>query len=139
MNNIYVRTLYELYDFYGILGGFLAAQELTFFIATQASQHSTFGHVVIRLIYYMVAVLMLVIFDNKLHWFQVKNILLMQTNGTLLMMKIGFHPVSSLLLLSLISYPLCKRFEKEYAEHITEAFKDDEKMYFACGKQRPVK
>ena len=69
MNNIYIRSLWELYDFYGILACFITAQEATYFIAEHASRHSTFGHVIIRLVYYMIAILMLVIFDNKLHWF----------------------------------------------------------------------
>ena len=54
-------------------------------------------------------------------------------------MKINFHPVASLFLMWLVTYPICKRFEKDNAEIINEAYKDDEKMYFACGKPRPVK
>jgi hypothetical protein len=66
----------------------------------------------------MIAILMLVIFDNKLHWFQIKDIMMVMINGTLLMMKINFHPTTSFVLLWFISYPFCKRIEKLYADQI---------------------
>jgi hypothetical protein len=35
-----LRFFYELYDYYGILAAFMLAQEVTYFVAEQAGQHS---------------------------------------------------------------------------------------------------
>lgn len=57
---------------------------------------------------------MLVIFDDKMHWFQIKQVVLLVANGTLLLLKIKFHPVTSLVFLVLLSFPMCRRFETRY-------------------------
>ena len=55
----------------------------------------------------------MLVFDEKLHWFQIKNVCLFGLNGMLVVMQIGLRPSFTLPILFIITYPLSKRFEKK--------------------------
>lgn len=69
---------------------------------------------------------MLVIFDDKLHWFQSKLVLLLVANGSLLLLKINFHPSISLVILLFLSFPMSHRFETRYQAEIQQCLLEDE-------------
>ena len=78
--------------------------------------------------------MLLLIFDERLHWFQIKNVCVFAMNGMLVVMQVGVRPSVTLPLLYLVVYPLSKRFEKANAQMIAFVFSEDENLYFAVKR-----
>ena len=71
-----LKYLFHLKEFYGTLAGFMFIQLVAYFLANQAGKHSNFGSIVVRSIFFAIQTLLMIIFDNKMHWFQIKNVAL---------------------------------------------------------------
>lgn len=114
--SLQLRFMYHLSEFYCVLAGFLISQEVAYFVACTAEKHSVMGHVVIRCIFFMVQTLMLVVYDYKLHWFQIRDVCLITFNGMLFTAKVDMHPITSLSILFVLTMPWYNRIANQYSD-----------------------
>ena len=136
-----LRYWHNLGQFYLAILGFTLFQWLAWYLATslepaegQSHEGNDLAQVFVRLIFLALQMLLTVVFSEKLHLFQVQLILLSQANALLLVLKLPMDPISSFVLLLVLSYPHCKRAEKKHQKEILDAFDEDETLYFATNK-----
>lgn len=71
-----------------------------------------------------------IVFDEKIHWFQVKYINIIVLNSLFVLFEAHINPLISLVLTYMIWYNKFKRFEKKIEYQIDDAIEKDETLYF---------
>ena len=61
--------IYHLSDFYWSIAGFLFMQSIAWWLARLAADHGLLGDIVTRLAFFIINCLLVLIFENKLHYF----------------------------------------------------------------------
>lgn len=78
---------------------------------------------------------MLLIFEQRMHFFQHKIIMLTTLNSLFILMAVQVNPGATLVLLYIITGPICRRLEKEFEAEIQKAFEEDASLDY----YRPTK
>jgi hypothetical protein len=91
----------------------------------------------VRGFFLLIQTLLLLIFEARLHFFQVFSLALTYANALLLATGCKTNPLASYLLLSLLSTPLFNRLSRKYASSIDRALQEDINLEFYSHKTCP--
>ena len=126
----------NLSEFFMAIGGFLILQLAAWALARLASEHGLLGDLMCRLIFFVIQGLLFLIFENKVHFFQYKQIWILFANSILVLLSTQINPIYSFIGFNIIAYPSFKRQTEEYKEYIDAAIEEDEAMWFIVNKKK---
>ena len=81
--------------------------------------------IIVRVFFYMIHVILLLIFEQKMHFFQYKILLITVLNATLIFFSVQANPFYTFVLLYIVCYPYFYRIERSLDKEIQEAFEND--------------
>lgn len=120
------------------MAGIMVIQLASYYLGLKAEEHNLLVLMMVRGLFFCIQIVLFLIIDEKLHYFQFRTVCIMIVNG--LFATVGGHlnPFYSYLVFYVVSRPNFKRRETELYAEIKEAFDhDDHLYYFARNIQKP--
>ena len=112
---------------------------MAWWLARLAADHGLMGDIVTRVAFFIINCLLVLIFENKIHYFQYRHIWMVNVNGLLVLLSTQMNPIFTYALMYVLTYPSFKRSAEEISEFIDEAINDDEKMWFLTNPHKPTR
>ena len=145
--------MFDMKEFIFALLGFAIFQICAFVLAGYAHDHSKFlififysyifllfidllTDLIVRFFFIIIQIILMLIFESKLHFFQHKILCLVVLNAVLLLMVSQMNPIKSYVLLYVISYPYFYRLEESLSDSIDQAFVNDVHLDYYTHKSK---
>jgi hypothetical protein len=87
------KYFYHLSDFYTSIAGFLFLQSVAWYLARMAADHGLLGDIITRVAFFVINCLLVLIFENKIHFFQYRLVWMVMINGCLVLLSTQMNPI----------------------------------------------
>ena len=124
------ELMFDFKEFWCGMTGFIIYQTCAYVLATYAQKHSLLTDLIVRGFYIVIQIILLLIFESKMHFFQYKVLGLMLLNGFLILFSVQINPVATLVILHQITWLYFNKTEKMIEDKIIKAFKNDINLDF---------
>ena len=123
-------------EFIFALAGFAVFQYCAYVLAGYAHDHNLLTDIIVRGFFIVIQLILMLIFESKMHYFQHKILCLVMCNAFLIFFVTQMNPIKTYALLYVISYPYFYRLEEELSDSIDEAFANDVHLDFYTHKSK---
>ena len=104
---------------------FALYQYCAYILAYYAARHNLLTDMVVRCFFIIIQLILLLIFESRLHFFQHKWLLLTILNAAIIFCGTEMDPVRTFVMLYVVTWPFFFRVEKSLENEIAKAFEDD--------------
>mmetsp|Transcript_19188 Transcript_19188/g.29391 ORF Transcript_19188/g.29391 Transcript_19188/m.29391 type:complete len:361 (+) Transcript_19188:10-1092(+) len=116
---------FDLKEFYLAIFGFLFFHGCAYVLAIYSQKHNLMTDVMVRVFFFIIQVILMFIFEHKLHLFQMKLLLQVFLNAVFIFFSAQMNPIFTYILLSVLMGPQFRRIYKRYQREIDQALKND--------------
>ena len=120
-----LELMYDTKEFGLAIVGFGIYQYCAHVLAYYAGQHNLLTDMVVRCFFMIIQLILLLIFESRLHFFQHKWLLLTIANASLIFCGMEMNPFYTFAMLYVITWPYFYRVEKSLEKEIDKAFEED--------------
>ena len=101
--------------------GFAIYQYCAYVLAFYAQKHNMLTDMVVRCFFMIIQLILLLIFESRLHFFQHKWLALTIANACLIFCSTEMNPIKTFIMLYVVTWPYFYRVEKSIEDKIDKA------------------